>query len=98
MAMIGAHRTLVGVLMAYDSFPDSEWVVVFDDDNYVPLGPLYKRLIEMDSRVPLLLAGSIGPRQGPHIPRCYDMSNATHWYVCTSTLHVSQSTPLFPTF
>ena len=53
----GAHRTVAGVLVANDTWPDSKWLLVVDDDNHVELNQVATYLAALDPTVPLLLAG-----------------------------------------
>jgi hypothetical protein len=81
----GAHRTIAGVLMAYDTF-HADWIVVIDDDNYIDLSSTSNRLLQLNAAVPLLLAGRIGPH---HLGgSCYNESLPGKWFCCTNP-HVS---------
>ena len=77
----GAHRTVAGVLVANDTWPGASWVLVVDDDNFVDVGTVKGYLDKLDSAVPLLLSGRIGPGHND-IP-CRKLSNGTHWSCCT---------------
>lgn len=77
----GAHRTMAGVLMANDTF-SPDWIYVFDDDNYAKLDHIYDFLLTLDHNVPLLIAGTVGPRN--RFGQCRSLSNATHWNCCTN--------------
>ena len=77
----GAQRTVAGILMAFDTFPGIDWVYVMDEDNYADLRKIYNQLEQIDSSIPLLLAGVIGPRAGHNI-KCLDINNSTHWSCC----------------
>lgn len=79
----GTHRTMAGLLIANDTYPDAEWYYVFDDDNYVFVEAICEVLGRLNPRVPLLLAGAVGPIHG-HGP-CRKSSNMTHWSCCTDT-------------
>ena len=77
----GAHRTVAGVFVANVTWPDAEWVLVCDDDNYVDLDTVRAYLGALDAGVPLLLAGRVGP--GRDSVPCRPSNNATHWSCCT---------------
>lgn len=77
----GAHRTIAGVLVANDTWPDAKWVLVVDDDDGVQLEAIWRYLDELDASVPLLLAGRIGP--GHDAIPCRPTNNASHWSCCT---------------
>lgn len=77
----GAHRTVAGVLVANDTWPDSKWLLVVDDDNHVELNQVATYLAALDPTVPLLLAGRVGPGRN-EVP-CRKSSNATHWSCCS---------------
>lgn len=77
----GAHRTVAGVYIANLTWPDARWILVCDDDNYVDLATVRAYVGALDARVPLLLAGRVGP--GHDAVPCRATSNATHWSCCT---------------
>ena len=72
---------VAGVLFANDTWPDAAWVFVLDDDNRANLATVRRYLDDVDSDVPLLLAGQVGP--GHNSIPCRGLSNATHWSCCT---------------
>mmetsp|Transcript_20313 Transcript_20313/g.63818 ORF Transcript_20313/g.63818 Transcript_20313/m.63818 type:complete len:350 (-) Transcript_20313:134-1183(-) len=78
----GAHRTLAGILVANDTWPDAKWVLVVDDDNAVQVEAVWRYLDNLDPTVPLLLAGRVGP--GHDVIPCRVANNATHWSCCTN--------------
>lgn len=78
----GAHRTLAGLLVANDTWPGARWVLVVDDDNAVQVDVVRKYLEDLDSSVPLLLAGRIGPGHDV-IPCKFDETNRSAWSCCT---------------
>ena len=70
----GAHRTLVGVLAANDTFPDTAWTVVMDDDNMLRNpSELAQYLLNFNPDTPFFLAGRIGPSRAR--PSCEVSSN-----------------------
>ena len=77
----GAHRTLAGLLVANDTWPDAEWVLVADDDNDVDVSKVRRYLAQLDSSVPLLLAGRVGP--GRNTVPCRSTSDGDKWSCCT---------------
>lgn len=56
---LGTHRTMAGVLMAMELFPDADWIYVLDDDNVVNVDATCVTLSGMNASVPLLL-GQVG--------------------------------------
>lgn len=56
---LGTHRTMAGVLMAMDVYPDVDWVYVLDDDNVVNADAICASLTSQNASIPLLL-GSVG--------------------------------------
>ena len=56
---LGTHRTMAGVLMATDYFPEAEWIYVLDDDNVINVDSICETLAPLNSSIPLLL-GSVG--------------------------------------
>jgi hypothetical protein len=67
--------------MAYDTF-HTDWIVVIDDDNYIDIRNTWESLKSLNSSVPLLLAGRIGPHT-LHAG-CYDESPRDKWFCCTN--------------
>ena len=56
---LGTHRTMAGVLMAMDIYPEVDWVYILDDDNVVNADAICATLSSENSSIPLLL-GSVG--------------------------------------
>ncbi|KAJ8600191.1 hypothetical protein CTAYLR_001974 [Chrysophaeum taylorii] len=77
----GAHRTIAGVLVANDTWPDVKWVLVVDDDDHVQLDVVRRYLEPLDADVPLLLAGRVGP--GHNAIPCHRTNNNSKWSCCT---------------
>lgn len=83
---IGTHRTMIGMLIANDTFPDADFYYVFDDDNYMPVEYVcYQLNHKTNPKVPLLLSGAVGPKAGGHAP-CNEVNTPDHWSCCTSLM------------
>lgn len=80
----GAHRTLAGVYVAnYTYAPD--WIVVFDDDNFVEVERVHEQLKDLDPTVPLLLASAVGPMHHKELMgECRDDYEGNEWGCCRS--------------
>jgi len=79
----GAQRTVAGILAANDTWPDAKWVLVVDDDAVVDRREVWRHLATVDGRVPLLLAGLVGPhRLGRSKVKCRETSDARGWSCC----------------
>jgi hypothetical protein len=78
----GAHRAIAGILAAYDLYPSAEWIYVIEESNYVDLENMSNLLKTINSSVPLLLSGLIGPHTTSH--HCLSESDHTHWSCCTN--------------
>lgn len=57
----GTHRTMLGLLIANDTFPEADFFYVFDDDNYVFVNHICENLNkDANAQAPLLLSGAVG--------------------------------------
>jgi|MDSY01.1.fsa_nt_gb hypothetical protein len=88
----GAHRTLVGLLAANNSFPNTSWTLVVDDDNLLRPAEVASYLSNFDPDVPFFLAGRLGPTRGKEHswerPSCTmetsDLTTPFGWGCCYS--------------
>mmetsp|Transcript_5771 Transcript_5771/g.8203 ORF Transcript_5771/g.8203 Transcript_5771/m.8203 type:complete len:397 (-) Transcript_5771:37-1227(-) len=78
----GAHRTVAGILVANDTWPKADWILVVDDDDSVNIQAVKNYLAQLNPRIPLLLAGRIGPGHNA-IPCVKTNTNLSSWSCCT---------------
>ena len=82
----GAQRTLVGILAANDTFPNTAWTLVVDDDNMVKPTEVAMYLSHFDPDKPFLLAGRLGPSRArpacAHAASDLGSSTSGKWACC----------------
>ena len=89
----GAHRTTAGILWANDTWPDTAWTVVLDDDNMMVPSRVADWLLDQkfDPDVPLLLSSRLGP--GRNRAPCFPSSAVRegHWGCCSDAKEACRS-------